>query len=165
MPGHLFVALSPWLKMPVNRSPGGIWFSSLLFVADFPLTGVGVGKAGWLPVPGTCCGLVCSSAAGERWCNTGVKTQSSHDGSTVHSAEVLARMVADLAAVYHYLVERLWDQSEHRTRMSEYLVAKAGSCTGEEATGKLLKQRSTERKTQMSKKWLLLKKNYVCKPN
>lgn len=36
-------------------------------------------------------------------------------------------MVADLAAVYHYLVERLWDQSKHHTRMSEYLVAKAGS--------------------------------------
>lgn len=66
-------------------------------------------------------------------------------------------MVADLAAVYHYLVERLWDQSEHHTRMSEYLVAEAG-CTGEEATGKLLKQRSTELETQMSKKWLLLKK-------
>lgn len=95
-------------------------------------------------------------------CYTGVKTQSSHDGSTVHSAEVLARMVAD--GVCHYLVDRLWDQSEHHTRMFEYLVAKAGSCTGEEATGKLLKQRSTELKTQMSKKWLLLKKNNVCKP-
>lgn len=41
----------------------------------------------------------------------------------------------------------------------DYLVAKAGSWTGEKATGKLLKQRSTEPKTQMSKKWLLYKNN------
>lgn len=75
-------------------------------------------------------------------------------------------MVADLAAVYHYLVERLWDQSEHHTRMSEYLVAEAGSCTGEEATGKLLKQRSTELETNVQematfKKIIMFVNQYV----